>query len=1023
MAQKQRQTKLFAAEDYTVAYESYVNANFQAYDYDTIRTAMVEYLRNNYPENYNDWIESAEFVSLLDVIAQFGHSLAYRVDLNARNNFLTTSQRKEAVLNLADFLGYQPVRNIAASGLLKVVGIKTNESVIGGDGVSLAGQEIRFENTTGPDNLDNFIAVINAVFNKTNQFGSPEKQAIIDGVTTQFYSLNNTAEQVTFPITGNINGETKAFDVFGLQFDSTTKSIVESNPNPSGKFSVVYKNDGRGIGSEHTGFFVGVSQGSIDFRDFLIDNQIASQGLDINVNNINQTDVWLQNINAQGEVLKQWSRVDNAYGNNETFNTINNGIRDIFSVRTRNNNQITVRFPDETFGNIPTGNVRVWYRTSNNESYIIRPDDISNQNIKIDYVGGDGNTYTASLVLSLKSSITNASGNETLDDIKQKAPRVFASQDRMITADDYNGYLYSQSNSIRKIKSVNRTFSGHSRYINMMDPTGAYTNLNIFGTDGSLSKTNPVKLENSNNANSKDVFNDYISKIPQDDEFVNLYYDLFKDSFESIRQQQASVSLAAVEFTWNQQTLPVNNITTGYFVNDGLGEIDRTGSAQVNYLRYVTVGSLLKFTLPSGEVRWALVTSIFNNGLGVDNTNGNPSGTDVSGKGAIVLDNDIPSGSSLDMIYPALNRSFSNSERNTVIAFLDSKRDFEITYDYYNNEWLVNDRQNNILQNPELDVIPNSFDNETWVVYVNYNPATGWNIYYRTQRYTIESTEVNFSNLTNQYKLQEESNKKKRDQIRILNLETNLFDTFYLYGYDTDGKVIISLVDANSDSRPDNPELFKTVSDAGTVGRRFEWVHVPAENEIVDPSFTNLIDVFVLTRAYDTEFREWLVDSENKSQPLAPTVSELNKQFLQINNKKAMSDKIIYRPVKYKPLFGIKAEDMVQAKFRVVKLLGTTQTDSEIKTKIVSAIGEFFDLNNWDFGETFYFTELSAFVHKKMSGIISSFVIVPLNASSVFGDLFEVSSESDELFIPDISVGDIDIIDSNTSQNIRSNRG
>ena len=51
MAQKQRQTKLFAAEDYTVAYESYVNANFQAYDYDTIRTAMVEYLRNNYPEN------------------------------------------------------------------------------------------------------------------------------------------------------------------------------------------------------------------------------------------------------------------------------------------------------------------------------------------------------------------------------------------------------------------------------------------------------------------------------------------------------------------------------------------------------------------------------------------------------------------------------------------------------------------------------------------------------------------------------------------------------------------------------------------------------------------------------------------------------------------------------------------------------------------------------------------------------------------------------------------------------------
>ena len=92
MAQQTRQNKIFAAEDYTVVYESYVNANFQAFDYDTIRTAMVDYVRSTYPENYNDWIESAEFIALLDVVAQFGHNLAYRVDLNARNNFLTTAK-------------------------------------------------------------------------------------------------------------------------------------------------------------------------------------------------------------------------------------------------------------------------------------------------------------------------------------------------------------------------------------------------------------------------------------------------------------------------------------------------------------------------------------------------------------------------------------------------------------------------------------------------------------------------------------------------------------------------------------------------------------------------------------------------------------------------------------------------------------------------------------------------------------------------------------------------------------------
>ena len=66
MAQSIRQRNLFAAEDFTVVYDSFAQANFQAYDYDTIRSAMVDYIRDNYPENYNDWISSSEFVALLD---------------------------------------------------------------------------------------------------------------------------------------------------------------------------------------------------------------------------------------------------------------------------------------------------------------------------------------------------------------------------------------------------------------------------------------------------------------------------------------------------------------------------------------------------------------------------------------------------------------------------------------------------------------------------------------------------------------------------------------------------------------------------------------------------------------------------------------------------------------------------------------------------------------------------------------------------------------------------------------------
>jgi hypothetical protein len=279
------------------------------------------------------------------------------------------------------------------------------------------------------------------------------------------------------------------------------------------------------------------------------------------------------------------------------------------------------------------------------------------------------------------------------------------------------------------------------------------------------------------------------------------------------------------------------------------------------------------------------------------------------------------------------------------------------------------------------------------------------------------------------------------------------------------------MVDNNNDDRPDNPDSFNDITlelagsfvvgttyviatvgntdftligainnDIGTVftatgpgtgtgtaygytqsGLRFEWTHVPADNEIVDPSFTNLVDVFVLTRYYDTSYRNWLKDTRGDLvKPVPPTIDELKQSFSQQNDKKAMSDSIVYRPVNYKVLFGPKADAELQAKFRIIKVPGTRFTDNEIKDKVVEQIGKFFDIDNWDFGETFYFTELAAFVHKELAGVISSFVIVPLLSSSVFGDLFQITPMGDELLIPDVSATDIDIIDNITQINIRA---
>jgi hypothetical protein len=120
MSQSTRQRNLFAAEDFTVVYDSFKQANFKAYDFDTIRDAMVEYIRERHPEAFNDWIKSSEFTALIELIAFLGHNLAFRTDLAVRENFLSTAERRESVLRLADFLGYTPLRSSSATGLLKI---------------------------------------------------------------------------------------------------------------------------------------------------------------------------------------------------------------------------------------------------------------------------------------------------------------------------------------------------------------------------------------------------------------------------------------------------------------------------------------------------------------------------------------------------------------------------------------------------------------------------------------------------------------------------------------------------------------------------------------------------------------------------------------------------------------------------------------------------------------------------------------------------------------------------------------
>ena len=77
---------------------------------------------------------------------------------------------------------------------------------------------------------------------------------------------------------------------------------------------------------------------------------------------------------------------------------------------------------------------------------------------------------------------------------------------------------------------------------------------------------------------------------------------------------------------------------------------------------------------------------------------------------------------------------------------------------------------------------------------------------------------------------------------------------------------------------------------------------------------------------------------------------------------------------------------------------------------MIAAINEFFALDNWDFGDSFYFTELAAYVHQQLAPDLLTLLIVPNQSGQSFGSLFQIDSAADEIFISGATVDDVSII-------------
>jgi hypothetical protein len=229
----------------------------------------------------------------------------------------------------------------------------------------------------------------------------------------------------------------------------------------------------------------------------------------------------------------------------------------------------------------------------------------------------------------------------------------------------------------------------------------------------------------------------------------------------------------------------------------------------------------------------------------------------------------------------------------------------------------------------------------------------------------------------------------------------------------------VETIDAFIDDQVNDTDMWKRHQGRDLLN--FAWFHYTPRYYLIDPAPTNIIDTSIITKGYFLQLKNYLEDPL-VSAPDLPTPLDLRTAYGYLLDNKMISDEVVLLPGRFKLLFGPRAPAELQAIFSVIRSENGVLTDNQVKTAIVSTVRNFFDVSLWEFGETFYFTELAAAIHADLTTEISSVVLVPTFTTNQFGNMFQILSREDEIFYPDITVNQITVVAGYTPTNMRLER-
>lgn len=1152
---------LYAAESWERVYKAFEEINFTAYDYTAVKQSLIDYLKLNYPENFNDYHEASLMIALAEMFAYIAEQLSYRVDMSVHEVLLPTAKRKQSILALAKLISYTATRNLPLRGLVKITSVSISEDVKDSQGNSLTNRVIKWNDPNNSLWKEQFLVVMNRVL--TQQFGAPFKSFQIDDTIFQQYEVKNVleteAERASFrngviKFKQSINGLDLDFELVPADIDQD--GVFERTPNPNSYFNILYGDDGYGDSSDTTGFMMYLKQGSLSKLSYVFDTAQPNRILNVDVPNINDVDVWVQQVNEQGIITYEWEAVPNIAGQNLAFNGVKTTKK--YEIETLEDDKIRLVFGDGDFAEIPTGIFNVWVRASASGNVQVPKNKISEKNVTFLYTSKTGNQESCSFTYSLTAALQNSSQTEDVEHIRSVAPSVYYTQNRMVNGQDYNSFFLKDP-SILRLKAVNRTFAGQPKYIEWNDASGSYQNVKVFGNDARMYYDIGVAAQVSD-ISSRSMIDEILEPALSDSGIYNLIIYSFysspsplnlayikprtrfiEDSTQivgGVPLQEKTLIQGALDRHWygepeaiaaldinlsETSALPktphaiVNNDTDQRIYDSNISLVTKNYVTGV-YTAVPTPGNVSG--IQEAVIRQKRFGIRFNpdrpftSQLRINPATNSPivasdvlTSADIS---QLVAKEEIytieivdKSGtfsvhSSVTGVQPSgvVGEAYTNGIISFIVGFppavsttitvgdsfiIDVKKVSNVYTPYVYKKNL-----NGAFELIDESILPVnaemiSYDvtdpTKSWVFIIERfdNEDTGdvayWKITTRDFNLTIESPTTKFWFNKDLKIVDPDTKKPVYDQVRVLksNLTPdgsravgvdqiynvtnsvlypdgtinynalvitpiNIFDEYYsgagtpinplqfLQFIGTNNYVYFYKDPASGKLTPvDSTVYLKNLTYVNDVsgnyvrklGREaldFMWQHFTPNDHLIDPSTSNIIDCYVLTRGYYAGVLNYLRGIE-PVEPTPPTSLELRNTYRTLIESKMISDTVVMHSGKVKLLFGTQAAPELRATFRIVRASGAKLTGDQIRSKVLDLINQYFSINNWDFGQDFYATELMAVIQSKLPTEVASAVLVPVFPTNYFGDLFYLRSAPDEVFVSCAALGDIEIID------------